>query len=232
MKRALPILSMFLMTAFSSEVFSVQGSKFSSTLAKTVLMNETTEGKATVMETTIHTSNNKELLIGVSMEAGLFTKTQVKGKNGSSDSSSADASIEVTVFVNGVAAEPGTITFSQRSQELNAVLGGVIESCTFNTDQDNDGVVDDALSIVIQDDCIVSDEEIELIQRTMSAHHFNFVSPNLSAGSHRITVEASISSSVSAGAGSAVATGLIGRGSLTVESVRAINQEGGINILD
>lgn len=217
---------------FSTSALAVQGSKFSATLSKTALMNETTNGSAVVMDTMIHTANKKELLIGVSLETGLYTQTEVKGKNGEKDTASAMAGIEVTVYVDGVPAEPGTITFNQREQELTAVLGGVIESCTFDTDQDGDGTTDDSLTVVIEDDCVVTDEEIELIQSTMSAHHFNFVAPDLYAGDHVITVEAAIATDSSSGSGSANATGLVGKGSLTVETVQAINQDGGISVLE
>lgn len=232
MKFSRALLPVVILSALSSAAFGVQGSKFSATLSKTALMNETTNGSAIIMQTQIHTASKKELLIGVSLETGLFTQTQVKGKNGGGDSSSAAAGIEVTVYVDGQPVLPGTITFNQRQQELSAVLGGVIESCTFNTDQDADGAIDDSLTIIVEDDCIVSDEEIELIQKTMSAHHFNFVAPDLSSGDHTITVEAKISSSSNSGNGSASATGLVGKGSLTVEAVRAINQAGGINVLE
>lgn len=232
MKLSRAIFSVIALSALSSAAFAVQGSKFSTTLSKTALMNETTNGSAVIMETQIHTANKKELLIGVSLETGLFTQTQVKGKNGGGDSANASAGVEVTVYVDGQPALPGTITFNQRQQELSAVLGGVIESCTFATDKDGDGVIDESLTVIIEDDCLVSDEEINLLQRTMSAHHFNFVAPDLASGDHTITVEAKIASSSTSGAGSASATGLVGKGSLTVEAVRAINQAGGINILE
>lgn len=232
MKLSRAIFSVIALSALSSAAFAVQGSKFSTTLSKTALMNETTNGSAVIMETQIHTANKKELLIGVSLETGLFTQTQVKGKNGGGDSANASAGVEVTVYVDGQPALPGTITFNQRKQELSAVLGGVIESCTFATDKDGDGVVDESLTVIIEDDCLVSDEEINLLQRTMSAHHFNFVAPDLASGDHTITVEAKIASSSTSGAGSASATGLVGKGSLTVEAVRAINQAGGINVLE
>ncbi|WIO73547.1 hypothetical protein QP938_09565 [Porticoccaceae bacterium LTM1] len=232
MKISKLLTSALAISLFTAPAFAIQGSKFSATLSKTALLDETTNHTATVLETTIHTASKKELLIGVSLEAGLYTQTQVKGKNGSYDSANAMAGVDITVYVDGIPAEPGTITFNQREQELNAVLGGVIESCTFSTDNDGDGVVDDDITINIEDDCVVTDEEIELIQRTMSAHHFNFVMPNLSSGDHVVTVEASINTSSSAGAGSASATALVGKGSLTVEGVRAINQDGGVVILD
>lgn len=232
MKLSRALLPVLALSALSTSAFAIQGSKFSTTLSKTALMTERTNGSAVIMETQIHTANKKELLIGVSLETGLYTQTQVKGKNGGSDSSSAATGIEVTVYVDGKPVLPGTVVFNQRHQELNAVLGGVIESCTFNTDQNADGVVDDSLTIIIEDDCLVTDEEIELIQKTMSAHHFNFVAPDLPSGDHVITVEAKISSATSSIAGSANASGLVGKGSLTVEAVRAINQPGGLNILE
>lgn len=232
MKLSSALLSLLVLTGMSSSAFAIQGSKFSATLSKTALMNQATDGSAVILESKIHTSNRKELLIGVSLETGLFTQTQVKGKNGSTDTASASAGIDVTVYVDGKPAAPGTITFNQRSQTLTAVLGGVIESCTFGTDQNQDGTVDDSITVIIEDDCVVTDEEIELIQKTMSAHHFNFVAPDLPSGDHTITVEAKISSSSTSGAGSSSATGLVGKGSLTVEAVRAINQAGGLNILE
>ncbi len=216
----------------ATPAFAVQGSKFSASLSKTALMNESTDNSAVILESTIHTPNKKDLLIGVSLETGLYTQTRVKGKNGDSDSASAMAGIDVTVYVDGVPAEPGTVTFNERSQQLSAVLGGVIESCTFATDNDGDGVTDDEITITIEDDCIVTDEEIELVQRTMSAHHFNFVAADLGSGDHVVTVKAKIATDASSGNGSANATALVGKGSLTVEEVRAINQDGGITVLD
>lgn len=185
-----------------------------------------------IMDTMIHTANKKELLIGVSLESGLYTQTQVKGKNGSNDNSTANAKVEITVYVDGVAVEPGSVIFNERSQELSAVLGGVIESCTFSSDANGDGIIDDTTTVIIEEDCLVSDEEIELIQSTMSANHFNFVAPNLPPGDHHVTVEARVVTSSTSTEGSASATGLVGKGSLTVETVRAINQDGGVNILE
>ena len=216
----------------SASALAIQGSKFSATLSKTALMNETTNGSATIMSSQIHTSNKKELLIGVSLESGLYTQTQVKGRNGDKDSSSAQAKVEISVYVDGKLAAPGKVIYNERTQELSAVLGGVIESCTFNTDSNGDGIIDDNITIIIENNCIVTDEEIELIQRTMSANHFNFVMPDLPSGDHTITVKAEIVTDSSSSNGSASATGLVGKGSLTVETVRAINQSGGLVILE
>ena len=47
----------------------------------------------TVLSTMIKTPNKKDLLIGVSLETALFTQTQVKGKNGTTDTASASATL-------------------------------------------------------------------------------------------------------------------------------------------
>ncbi len=87
---------------------------------------------------------------------------------------------------------PKVVIFNKRVQELSATLGGVIESCEVNVDVTVDpdtGVGTGSGTIIIADDCIVTDEEIGLILSTTSANHFNFVAPNLAPGHHTISVE-------------------------------------------
>ena len=132
---------------------------------------------------TIKVPQDKELLVGVSAEIGLVTYGSVKGKNGGSAKAIADAEAYVTVFAvpkaggDTLTAAPGVIILSKRVQELSATLGGVIQECT---DGDLDG------TITIADDCIVTDEEIGLLQDTTAAHHFNFVLPNMDQGEYDI----------------------------------------------
>lgn len=139
---------------------------------------------------TIKVPQDKELLIGVSAEIGIVTDTSVKGQNGGAAKAIADGEAYVTVFAvphddesgeiipsNSIEAAPGQIMLSKRVQALDATLGGVIQSCT---DDDGDG------TIVVADDCAVSDEEIGLLQDTTAAHHFNFVLPNMDQGVYDI----------------------------------------------
>jgi hypothetical protein len=189
-----------------------------------------------VLAATIHVAQQKELIAGASLETGVYTQTQVRSKNGTSDTASATAQIEVRVLVdlysdnsgsvideNGktihgfdLIAAPGHVVFDKRTQTLSAVLGGVIQSCT---DSDLDGTID------ITTECTVTEEEINLILDTMGAHHFNFVVGNLPQGTHRLELQAQISSSTSAQIGSASAKALMGKGSFTVEEVRAVNSK-------
>lgn len=65
-------------------------------------------------------------------------------------------------------------------------------------------------------------EEIELILSTMDAATFNFVGVDVPQGIHTISVQARIDTSGSAQEGSFAATATVGKGTLTVESVRLI----------
>lgn len=142
---------------------------------------------------TIKVPQDKELLIGVSAEIGLVTYGAVKGKDGGTAKAIADSEAYVNVYAvpkNGGAseeAEPGQIMLSKRVQELGATLGGVIQACT-DGDTDFDGTADDVIdgTIDIATECIVTDEEISLLQDTTAAHHFNFVLPNMDQGEYDI----------------------------------------------
>jgi len=141
---------------------------------------------------TIKVPQGKELLIGVSAEIGVVTDTSVKGKSGGAARAIADGEAYVTVFAvphNGgdsVEAAPGRIMLSKRVQELDATLGGVIQSCqvTCVVDDITGAIVCD--DVVIAEDCVVTDEEIGLLQETTAAHHFNFLLPDMNQGVYDI----------------------------------------------
>lgn len=206
-----------------------------------------------ILSATIKTANQKDLLIGVSLQNGLFTDTTVKGKLGSSEVATAMAAILVRVEIDGQKnrAFPSSVVFAQRIQELSATLGGVIQSCNFGlTDSNGDGVPDSG-EIVIARDCTVTEEQIGLMLSTTSANHFNFVAPNLTPGDHTVKVYARAMSSAEFKNGltptkfdaagnpiefqqtadnSATAWALIDVGSLTVEETRAVNRDSGISV--
>jgi hypothetical protein len=225
--------------AATTAVNAAPSAKFAAQLSNTQLVSEQTCAtfdsslgqncgySATILRQALKTANQKDLLIGVSLETLLANATSVSSKNGNKDSSSSDAQIAITVYVDGMPAEPGTVTYGRRTQELSATLGGVLESCT----DGGDGSLPDG-TIVIEEECVVTPEEIELMQRSMSANHFNFVAPDVSSGEHRIEVHAAIDLGAEAGNGAASASALIGKGSLVVEEVRATNTDDGIAIIE
>jgi len=124
-----------------------------------------------------------------------LTDTSVKGKNGGAARAVAGGEAYVTVFAvphggevmpNSVEAAPGQIMLSKRVQELDATLGGVIQSCqvTCGVDATTGEVLCE--DIVIAEDCEVTDEEIGLLLNTTAAHHFNFLLPNMNQGVYDI----------------------------------------------
>lgn len=222
----LPLL--VVLAAFGATVvFAGPASKFAAQVSNVTLV-PMTAGYApwtTVLSTTIKTPNKKDLLVGASFETGLYTQTQVKGKNGSTDTATASATLEVRLLIDGSenVAYPYWVVYDKRAQTLSATLGGVLQSCQ---DLNGDGV------ITVATECVVTDEDINLILETMAANHYNFVVANLSPGTHTVSVQVRIGTTADAGAGTASAMAGVGRGSLTVEEVRATNAPDGIVFLE
>ena len=165
-------------------------------------------GYTKVLTSTISNSGTpKDLVIGLSFETSLFTKTVVLSKGGTKSTAVADAEIEMYVTVDGAMAQPGTVTFDKRRQELWASLGGVV-TCS---DVNGDGVIS-------FDECSLTDEEIGLILDTKAAHSFNFLAFNIGSGSHTITAYARLSKNgqVVTGSGAADASASLGKGTLSV----------------
>lgn len=169
----------------------------------------------TILSNTLKTPNQKDLFIDVSLECGLYTKTKVKGSGGQEDKATAEAGVYVQVLVDGEPAHPGEVVFCRRTQELTALFGGIMESCT---DEDGDGVI-------TYDECEWTDEELELVLDTMNANAFNFIMDDLTAGEHTVDVQARIETATAVGKGEATAYATIGNGSMTVEEVRMIQDE-------
>jgi hypothetical protein len=234
MKKLSVLAVAVLLVLAASSVFAQPSSKAGVAVTSLTLIDATTETHSfdPVLTTTIKTPNQKDLLIGVSLETALYTLTQVKSKHGQRDSSNATAGIDIKVVIDEGTpdeqmAKPGVVTFDERSQTLSAELGGVIESCTLSVDPDTgDGTLD------IKEDCLVTDEMIELILQTMSAHHFNFIVANLTPGVHTVTVKAEINSSTDSTNGTADAWANIGQGTLSIEEIRATNAPEGVIILE
>jgi hypothetical protein len=231
MKKTMSVLIVLaVLAAFGASEALAQTSqpaaKFTATVSNVTLIPMTAGPMdwTTVLKTTIKTPNKKDLLIGGSFETALYTQTQVKSRNGTTDTSSASATLEVRLLIDGSAdyAYPHWVVYDKRAQTLSATLGGVIQSCQ---DLNGDGI------ITVATECIVTDEMINLILETMAAHHYNFVAANLSSGVHSIEIQCRIGTISGFTAGTASAMAGVGRGSLTVEQVRATNLPDGITFL-
>ncbi len=203
----------------ASAKFTANVKNFS--VASPTLATNDADGWSTILTGQIHTATPNDLLIGVSLETSLLTETLVKSSGGTKDSSTATAGIEVMVMVDDQTAAPGVVVFDKRTQQLSATLGGYYTGCT---DTNGDGIID------LTTECQLSPEEIDLLLDTTAAHHFNFVLSNVGQGTHAIVVKAKISNSTVFANGTASASGILGKGSLTIEEVQATNAPDGISL--
>jgi hypothetical protein len=204
-------------------------------------MDSTNNGQwFTVMNASVKTSTNKTLFVSPSLVTGLYTNTQVKG-NGSSQTATAVASVAVRVILDcvncgaagAVQTQPALyslagfpdqggsgIVFDARIQQLTATLGQAITSTC------------------LADITTCSQEMIDLILSTTSAHSFNFILQDVGAGQHTITVQARLDAGnicynnngainscssadvVNTTLGSSVSAAVFGLGSVTVLPVQ------------
>lgn len=215
------ILALTLLTATSAFAASAKFTANVGTVAVVSPMLKTNDdaGWSTVLTGQIHTATPKDLLIGVSLETTLVTDTMVKSSGGARDTSTAESGIEVKVLVDGIEAAPGVVVFDRRKQQLAASLGGYYTACV---DENLDGITD------LLTECTLLPEEIQLLLDTTAAHHFNFIQANLGQGVHNVVVKAKISNNTVSGNGSASSSALLGKGSLSVEEVQAVNTSDGI----
>lgn len=173
-----------------------------------------TSAWATLLSVKIQTPSQKDLIVGGSLQTTLVTNTQVKSKGGTSDTSQAEAKIEVRIVMDpallgvgaaGTNADPGVVTYDRRRQNLMASLGGVFD-CTGTT----------------LDTCNITEEAIQLILDTTSAHHFNFIIDDTGTGTHIVELQVRLNTNTAWQIGNAAAAAVIGKGSLTVEEVRLV----------
>jgi hypothetical protein len=65
----------------------------------------------TILSKTVHTAQQQDLSIGVSLECGLTTRLPSSSNGGGNDTSVAEANLDVRVLVDGFEAAPGDVTF-------------------------------------------------------------------------------------------------------------------------
>jgi hypothetical protein len=193
----------------STSTSSLPAAKATAAFSDIAIMDQGDVNFTTILKQSLKTSN-RSLFIDMSLECGLLTKTTVKSKGGTRDTSTASAAVMVRVLVDGKVAAPGEVTYCQRTQELSATFGGILQSCT---DANADGTI-------LASECEFLDEELSLLLSTMNAASFNFLTDNLTSGVHTVEVQAKIFSSATAQTGAAEARGFIGKGSVLTTSER------------
>ncbi len=192
------------------------------------------------MSVDIRVPSQEDLIFDVALQCNLITDTTVKSKGGKDrDTSTAEAGVKVRVRIehlddgmvvgDPIYAEPSAdigskvgnsgVTYCNRKQELSAKLQGIIETLACFVDDDEDPETPSVFD-PDADGCLLTDEEIQLVLSTLSAHAFNFFTYNLTSGDYRVTVEANPTVSTSTQQGNANAIALVGLGSMIIDEVR------------
>ena len=148
-----------------------------------------------------------------------------------------------------VMGKPGPVILNARIQEMDAVLAGIIEECTFDVTLDviEDQATGDATFNL--SDCVVEQESIALALATLSANHFNFVFPDLPQGDYAVIGVFATAAAAAAvenecppesdfcdpgdGDAAAISHAFIGKTMMTVQEVRAVKGSlGGMDFID
>jgi hypothetical protein len=130
------------------------------------------------------------------------------------DTATATAAVKIRALVDGAEAAPGEVVYGKRTQQLTATLEGAIANCL--------SIITNSAGspqIVLDTNCVQA-EVVGLIQDTVSANSFLFTAPNLSSGYHNVKIQAQIDAMGDNQNGSFTATALLGKGTMTAESVR------------
>ena len=162
------------------------------------------------MNALLKASTNKTYFVSPSLITGLYTNTQVSGKNSgtpTSETSTAAASVAVRVLLDcvgcglpGSTSQPGLATWS---------MAGYPDAGSGHPNEGGTGIIFDAriqqltatLGQAITSTCLTfttlgglsntcPPEVIDLLLATTSAHTFNFILPELGAGQHTVTIQA------------------------------------------
>jgi hypothetical protein len=241
MKKIL-VLSAVALLAFSAMSFA-QSSKAAWQYKEVIALSANSGGTndtqwQDILEAWIKTPNGKEIAIGASLQCGLVTDTTVKSSGGQLDSAAARGKIAVRIKIERpdgviVYAEPDNgadletdipmnaegVTYADRYQYLGAKFAGL--NCTA-----------DASTHVVT---CAAPEELQLILKTLSAHHFQFLYANATPGVHKVTVQARAQAGIKLGGtmlGAAGAEAFAGAGALSVESIRLVKDATGVDLVE
>lgn len=171
-------------------------------------------GWHTILANGLKTASFKDLFVDVSLECGLYTRTQVASFRENDDDdfedlppntsqAVADAAVKVRVLVDGVPVYPahpggaGGVTFCRRSQTLKAQFQGLLTNAAGQTCLRTVEVIPGSPGVppvfttTIDPTCL-RPEVLELILDTMNANSYRFVVPDLPSGFHWVEVQARI----------------------------------------
>jgi hypothetical protein len=173
--------------------------------------NQTASGEwKDLLHTTLTTGQRKNLMMEVSLEAGLHTAAPARAPSGTG--TPARGLLEIRVLVDGTPVAPGTVLLTERAQHLLNRLGDVLGSCT---DSDANGTI-------VADECIFTGEEQRRVRSALDTYALSFALDDVDTGTHDLRVQARVSVSTQGASGSASAGAWIGRGAVSIEEVRLV----------
>jgi hypothetical protein len=184
-----------------------------------------------IMATPVKLSNSQSLFVSASLVSGLYTQTRTKTQPGTTSTAQAMGAVYLRAVLTPAGRGDDIV-----GAPLN-VCSASIFGCADPTGRAQWGVVLDSRIQAISQDlsactvlvsatsgtCDIT-STIELILNTASANAFNFIFPNVGQGVYTVKIYAAVGSDASViGSGSAVGAAAFGLGSMTVESVRLVN---------
>lgn len=191
-----------------------------------------------IMSKQMKLSNSQSLFVSPSLVSGLYTQTATKTRVGSTSTAQAMGAVYMRAVLEDAAgntlavgsplnicdAVPATFGCSNDPAQGGPASSGVvldsriqtlsqtISACTILTDAGDGGACD-------------FESTIEFILQTASANTFNFIFANVGQGTYTVKIYAAVGSgaTIIEGSGAAVGAAAFGLGSVTIESVRLVN---------
>lgn len=180
-------------------------------------------GWQTVLSTQMKTSSQKDLIFDASLQCGLVTDTTVKSSGGNASSATARANISVRILVDAGMPNERVAVPSNSLDANKASAEGVVYCDRIQTLAAKFAGLDCTADLTTGVVTCATDEELQLILKTMNAHSFNFALDDLGSGVHSVQVQARAQASVNFDDGNlAGAEAFAGAGSLFVEEVRLV----------
>jgi hypothetical protein len=187
-----------------------------------------------IMSKPMKLSASQSLFVSPSLVSGLYTRTRTKTDVGTTSTAQAEGAVYLrAVLTPAGGAQDG-------SNDIVAAPLNLCSSTVFGCSQQSGkwGVVLDSriqtLSQTISECTVLVNDvagtcnftsTIDFILQTASANTFNFIFPNVGQGTYTVKIYAAVGSGATIidGSGLAVGAAAFGLGSVTIESVRLVN---------
>jgi hypothetical protein len=192
----------------------------------------TADNFATIMKSTIKTSNSQSLFVSPSLVTGLYTQTKTKSSPGSGPSKAvAEGGVYLRAIVTNQATGKVQVAYPVAActsdilgcyADANGTFGVTLDTRVQSLSQEISACI---VTVGDLTGTCTFDLTTDLILKTTSAHTYNFIFPNVGVGVYTVEIQAAVNANatIDSGTGTAVGSAAYGLGSLTVESVRLVH---------